>query len=125
MQPHQLAVLTRAQAAAQATTDNALPQSTKEVEQTSVAEPITLSDQPQTPQPSQPLANLNAPTLPVDNDDDDDDDEEEPLLAEAIDQAYANDEFAQEVFEALRNGVRFSKKITLSLCQERNGKLYY
>ena len=119
LKPHQLAVLTRAQAAAQAATDNALPQSTEEVEQTSVAEPMTSPDQPQTPQPPQPLANLNAPTLPVD------DNEEEPPLAEAIDQAYVNDEFAQEVFEALRNRVCFSKKITLSLCQEQDGKLYY
>ena len=49
---------------------------------------MTSPDQPQTPQPPQPLANLNAPTLPVD------DNEEEPPLAEAIDQAYVNDEFA-------------------------------
>ena len=48
-----------------------------------------------------------------------------PPLAEAISNTYKDDEFAKEILNVLRAGIRFLKKITLSLCEECEGKLFY
>ena len=50
---------------------------------------------------------------------------DEPPLAEAISNIYEDNKFAKEILNALWAGIWFLKKITLSLCEEREGKLYY
>jgi hypothetical protein len=42
-----------------------------------------------------------------------------------IDDEYDKDAFIKEVLELVRAGARRSKKITLSECEERDGRLYY
>ena len=39
-------------------------------------------------------------------------------LDQAIDKAYENDKFTQEMFDALRTKARRCKKITLGLCEK-------
>lgn len=46
-------------------------------------------------------------------------------IQEIIEQEYSTDEFIQEILSLLRNGVRRSKKISLSECEDRNGHLYF
>jgi hypothetical protein len=46
-------------------------------------------------------------------------------ITQIIDEEYASDKFIQEVLNLIRNGTRRSKLITLSDCEDRNGRLYY
>ena len=129
LKPHQLAVTTRAQAAA-ATENNNQPgcqpnhqfdHQVNEVEGSEnvavrIANPGRSSEMPEASQLLNPVRNIDV---------DDQHDEDELPLTEAIDQAYEKDEFADEILKALRTGIRFSKKITLGLCREQGGKLYY
>ena len=115
--PVKLAVTTRAQAAAEteetaARDANNEDNITYDTDQTDEDKQVDNADKPST-------------TPIIDNTEDDEDEDNEPPLAEAISQAYKIDEFAQEILEALQAGTRFSKKITLGLCQERDGMLYY
>lgn len=46
-------------------------------------------------------------------------------ITQIIDEGYSGDEFIQETLVLLRNGTQRSKRITLSDCEDRNGRLYY
>lgn len=54
-----------------------------------------------------------------------DEDDEETSLEDLIAQAYQEDPFPGEVLEQLRTGARHSKKINLTECEDRNGRLFY
>lgn len=51
--------------------------------------------------------------------------QEQRTLEEDIADGYEGDAFIQEILALLRNGSTYSKKITLSECEERNGQLWY
>ena len=46
-------------------------------------------------------------------------------ISEIIHEEYENDEFIQDTLKLLRDGSQRSKLITLSDCEDRNGRLYY
>jgi hypothetical protein len=51
--------------------------------------------------------------------------ETDRTIPEIIEAEYHSDEFISEILELLRNGTRRSKKISLSECEERDGRLFF
>ena len=125
LKPHDIAVLTRAQAAAEAAQAaiNKIVDSDPEDVFNTANDISSHTDQDNLDSvdslPGNPIQ-----YKPINEENSDNNDKELPLQ-EAINKAYKNDTFVNKILAALRSKITHLKKITLSLCEMRDNKLYH